>query len=252
MESVKSFQVLVSPVHNIIGPRFRCEHVQSIHIVNFTVGYVDECRNGSAQIDQGVQLYSGLGSAELGPREQFQTEVNGRRVQCVNRLSQIGDSRIFGVKFACFGDKYLGEVSEDPLVPALIGICKSCTANGPTNSQMVQFRWYGSQTRLDVSKAFPSGQLSKCHAQKLIETGERATWTPLGISGYAVPEVGQRKQVHDLREHQPTHMHTAPCQGADVTLKRDSKLKSIQPSMMYLRGKYPSFVHFLNFLTGQQ
>jgi hypothetical protein len=47
-------------------------------------------------------------------------------------------------------------------------------------------------------------------------------------------------------------MHAAPCQGAELAPGGHSKLKSIQPSMMSLCGKYPSFITNSDFLAGQQ
>jgi hypothetical protein len=47
-------------------------------------------------------------------------------------------------------------------------------------------------------------------------------------------------------------MHAAPCQGAELAPEGHSKSKSIQPSMLLLRGEYRSSAHFHNFLTGQQ
>jgi len=122
--------------------------------VDFTVGYMDKGRDGSAQIDQGVQLNGSLGSAKFGPWKQLQAEVDGCRVQRIDGLRQISDSGVLGVQFPCFGDQHLCEVSEDPPVPALIGIHESCSANGTTNPQMVQLRGHGSQARFDVPQTF--------------------------------------------------------------------------------------------------
>ena len=252
MEPVKSFQVLIATVHDVVGTGLWREHVQRIHIVDFPVGYVDESRDGTTQIDQGMQLHSRLGPAELGPRKQFQAEVDGRRVQRVDRLSQVDDGGNLGVQLPCFGDQYLGKVREDPPVPAFIGIRERCAANGTTNPQVVQLRRHGSQARLNIPKAFAGGQLGKGHAQELIEAGETATWTPLGVSGYTASEVRQWEQVHDLREYQPTDMHVSPCQGAGLAPEGHSKSKSIQPSMLYLLGEYRVSDDVLNFLTGQQ
>ena len=103
MESMEPFQILVAPVHDIVCTRLRSKDVQCVYIVDFSICYVDKRGNRSSHIDQCVQLYRSLGSAELGPRKQRQAQVDGRRIECIYRLSQIGYARIFGVQFSCLG-----------------------------------------------------------------------------------------------------------------------------------------------------
>lgn len=137
MKTMEPLQILVAPVHDVVGTGFWREFVQCLNIVAFTVGYVDKRRDRSAQVDQRVQLHGGLGSVELGPRKQFQTEIDGCRIQRVNRLREIGYGWILGIQFTCLGNQHLGEVGEDAPVPTLDGICERGTADGTTDPEVV-------------------------------------------------------------------------------------------------------------------
>ena len=48
MKSVKAFQILIAPIHNVVGARLWDENVERVDIVEFTVVYVNKCRNGAA------------------------------------------------------------------------------------------------------------------------------------------------------------------------------------------------------------
>ena len=96
---MESLKILVIPVHDVIGTGLWNDLVQSVDIVDCPVGYVDERRNRTAQVDQRMQFYSRLCPAELCPREKFQAEVDGRRIQRVKRLREVGNSCVLAIKF---------------------------------------------------------------------------------------------------------------------------------------------------------
>lgn len=56
------------------------------------------------------------------------------------------------------------------------------------------------QTCLDVSQAFPEGQLGKGHAQILIPTGEAFDLVVAVVSIDALAKFVHRKEIHQLRE----------------------------------------------------
>ena len=76
----------------------------------------------ATQIQQGVHLDSGLVLAELGPREQRKTQVNGRRIERVKIVIQFETDRIFGMKGPRYPDQIVCEVGEDAPVVLFVSI----------------------------------------------------------------------------------------------------------------------------------
>ena len=54
-------EVQVTTIHDIERPRLRNQKVEGIHVVQFPDRDVDEGRNASVQVQQGVQLDGGFG-----------------------------------------------------------------------------------------------------------------------------------------------------------------------------------------------
>ena len=72
---------------------------------------------------------------------------------------------------------------------------------------MVQLGRVGSEAGFDVSQAFAKSQLSKSHAQELVEMGERERRVTTGIFRHAPSEGVQRQMIHELREYQFSRIH---------------------------------------------
>ena len=182
MKAVKPFQVLISTIHDVVRAWLWSEYIQGVNIMDFAVCYVDKCRDGATQVDQRMQLHGGFGPTKLGPREQLKTEINGRRIESVNRLRQVSDCRILGIQISRLGDQHLGKVCEDAPVPLLVRIGQSRAGNGTTNSQVVELGRHRTEARLNVPQTLPTGQLSKGHAQELVHVGEGSRGTSIRIS----------------------------------------------------------------------
>ena len=202
---------------------------------------MDERRNGATQVDQRMQLHGGFGPAEFGPREQFQTEIDGSRIECVDCLRQVGNGRVLGVQISRLGYQNLGEVGKDAPVPLLVRIGQGRTGDGATNPQVVEFGGNGAEAGLDIPQALPAGQLGKGHAQKLVQVGEGPRGTTIRIPSRASTEVPQGQQVHDLSEHQPACMHGTPSQGAGSPPRGHSPLKSFHFQLCISRGEDHAF-----------
>jgi len=236
MEAVKSFQILITPIHDVVCTWFGSENIQRVDIVDFTVGYVDEGRYGATQVDQRMQLHGGLGPAELGPRKQFQAKIDGRRIESKDCLLQIRNGCVLGVQISRLGDQHLGEIGEDSPISLLVRIGQGCARNGSANPKVVELGRNGAKAGLDIAQTLPAGQLGKSHAQELVQVGEGSRGASIRISLSASMEISQGQEVHDLREHQPTCMHVTPCQGAESPPEGHSPVKSFHFPPCILHG----------------
>ena len=69
------------------------------------------------------------------------------------------------------------------------------------------FGCHGPEAGLDVAEALPVGELSEGQAEELVEAREAADLVLALVAGDAAPELGEREEVHQLREDQASGMH---------------------------------------------
>ena len=67
MQRVKPGEIDIAAIHDINGAGFGNKQVERMHVVQFTVGDVDEAWDISSQIKQGVHLNRRLGRPEVRP-----------------------------------------------------------------------------------------------------------------------------------------------------------------------------------------
>jgi hypothetical protein len=72
---------------------------------------------------------------------------------------------------------------------------------------VVQFGFHGIQTGFDIAEAVSTGQLSKCHTQKLIQAGELPDTVVAFVFQDTAVELALRQRVHELREEILASVH---------------------------------------------
>ena len=117
MDFVKTSEIDITSIHEINGPRFYPEMVEDFYVVNFSVSNIDQGRDTSSQIQEGMQLDSSFSFAKLGPREKSQTQIDGRGIQGVNRLLQIETEIFVGIKRSGDVDEHLSEIGINAPIP---------------------------------------------------------------------------------------------------------------------------------------
>ena len=81
MEGIQTLEVHVGSIHDIHSARLANQLVQDADVVDLAVRDPNEAGNPAAQLQQGMQLDGGPGTPERSPREQGQTQVEGRGVE---------------------------------------------------------------------------------------------------------------------------------------------------------------------------
>jgi hypothetical protein len=208
-EAVEALEIDVAPVHHIEGARLDRQQVENRHVVHFSVGNMHETRNAAAQIEQRVQLDGSLLAAKLGPREQAQAEVDGRRVEGIDSLIQVHGERLANVQLAGSANQHLRKIGIDSPIVNAVGIGQRAPRNLAAKAGVVQFRSQGVETRLDVPQAFAKRKLRESQAQKLIATRETALTTMAVIPPDTGVEFVPGQEVHELCEHQWTRVHAS-------------------------------------------
>lgn len=86
------------------------------------VGDMNKAWNRASEIQQCMQIDSGLDESERSPGEHRDAKMDGRGVQCVDGVRKV-DAEIFvAIERPCPGDRFLSEVGGDTPVQGLVGI----------------------------------------------------------------------------------------------------------------------------------
>jgi len=78
-----------------------------------------------------------------------------------------------GVKDSGLADQDMGEVGIDAPVADLIGMSQSIARYVSSKAHVIKFLLIASKAGLDVSEAFPIGELGETHTKELIPAGKR-------------------------------------------------------------------------------
>src|ERR1044072_8938642 len=113
--------------------------VESLDIVHFSAGNKDKTGNVAAQVDQRVQFDGSLAPTKSCPRKKCQTEIDGRRIEGIDRLLEIDAQGIAGIEFSGTSNQDGGEIGVDAPVPVLVGLGQSVAGNIAANAHVVQF-----------------------------------------------------------------------------------------------------------------
>src|SRR6266851_5432380 len=204
---------------------------------------VEESRNVAAQIQQGVQLDGRFGQAERGPRKYRQTEIDGGRVERIDRLPQFDAERFPHIQTPGDSDQALGEIRVDTPVAHGVGIGQRVASHRRTNSEVIELATLCVQAYLDVPKALPVRQLCEGHAQELVQAGKRLHFKLPVIACDATAKSGQRKMLHELCEHQLALVHratprNAASQGRKNKIRNSNRDQEYQSHMRFSSTTY--------------
>ncbi len=117
VQSMQFLEVVVAPIHDIEGNGIRNQHVEDIDHAPLAVADVDEARNVALQFEWRMHLHRSFGAAKRPPRKHRQTQVDGRRIQGIDRLGQIDAEGFVDIQPAGNADQTLGEVGIDAPIP---------------------------------------------------------------------------------------------------------------------------------------
>jgi hypothetical protein len=239
VERIQSRKIGIPAVHDIQGSRLDGELVEEIDIVHGTVGNAQKTGDRALQVEQGVHLDGAFVFAKLGPGKQGQTQVDGRRVEGVDRLIQFDAERLVGIQRPRVGDQPLGQVGIDSPRSSFVGVGQRAFGHRPPKPDMIQFGMKGPQTGLDVAETFAKSQLGEDHAEKLVVARKGSVAMVAPIPTDTGVERMARNEIHQLRENHAIEIHEAALSNTSGRfLYRSSNRK--QPfslaTLCHLRG----------------
>ena len=175
--------------------------------MHFSVRNAKKTGDIAAQIEQRVKLDGSLPASKRGPGKQRETQIDGRRIESIDRPFQIDSERLVAIKFSRALDECLCKVGVNAPVAFAVGVGQCAACNATAKSHVIKFRLDRSQTDFDVAQTFAVSQLCKRHRQKLIATREVPCPIVASITPDAFVEIVPRKEFHELCEDQLATVH---------------------------------------------
>jgi len=231
MKSEEAAIIDIAAVEDIEAAGLGNEIVQNPHIVRFSICNLDKRGDRASQIEKGMEFDGRFGAAEYCPREKRQTQIDGGRIEGIDRVFEF-ESQIFaGVKRAGLRDEDLGEVGIDAPIARFVGMGQGVSGDAPPKSHVVEPILHGSKTGLDIAKAFAIGQLGEGQAEELIETREAFDLEVAAVAPNAFSKFVKRQEVHNLREDTRRGIHRSLLavlgrKGDNNTKMRSNRLRA--------------------------
>ena len=101
MQLVKSGEIQIAAIHQVIRTGFDHQIVEDIDLVGLAVGDVNEAGDRAAQVEQRVQFDGRLCGSKRCPRIHRQTQIDGGGVEGIDRRIEIHTKRLAGIQRAC-------------------------------------------------------------------------------------------------------------------------------------------------------
>jgi hypothetical protein len=148
-----------------------------------------------------------LGGAEVGPAEQGQRQIDGRRVQRIDRVLQLDAQVLADIQPPRLGHQSHGQIAPESPVAVLVRLGQRGTCDGPGESKVVERLGLRVQAGLDIAQAVPPSQLGKDHADELLAASEMASALRRAVSTRKAVECLPVDEVENLGQHETAGVH---------------------------------------------
>ena len=145
-------EIEVAPIHDVNGRRFRNQKIERIDIVHLAVGNMYKTRDVSTQVQKRMHFDRCFGASKRRPWEQRKAQVDGRGVECINRIREIETQVFFGVKLAGLGNESLRKLGIDSPVSSLVGVGQRRAPDRRPNTHVIKLGRLGRETSLDIAQ----------------------------------------------------------------------------------------------------
>ena len=207
VQPMQAREVQIAAIHDVKRARLPNEFVKDVHVVDAARRDNNDGGEVAMQSQKGVQFDGGFATAETGPREERQTQINGGGVQRVGGGLQFNAEGLVSVEGGGLLDENMSEVGEDAPVPGFIGVGQGAAGDGVSKARVIKLRTESGQTSFDVAETFAPGQLSESQDEKLFVSGEFADAEVAVVMRDALVELVFGEEVEELGEDGATFVH---------------------------------------------
>ncbi len=207
METMKSGEVQIAAIHDVEGTGHPDQLIKDVHVVN--TGWSDNDDGGKVALEreQRVKFDGGLVSAEGGPWEQREAQVNGGGIQRVSGGLKFKAEGFIRVERGGLLNEDVSEAGKDTPVAFFVGVGQRAAGDGLANAGVIEFRAEGSQAGFDVAQTFAPRQLCEGQHEKLFVSGEFADAKVAVVTGDTLVEFVFGQEVEELGEDGATFVH---------------------------------------------
>ncbi len=170
VDHMQTGKIEIAAIEDIDRAGFDGNLIDDIDLVDLSVSNDDYGGNTAPQIQKGMQFDRALALSKDGPGEKRQTQIDDCGIQGVYGVCQFYPEVLADIQSSGLGDQDLSEIGVDPPVPHLVGIGQGVSRDLSPDAHVIEFVLGSPETGLNISQAFPVGQLGKCHAEKLVPT----------------------------------------------------------------------------------
>ena len=173
MHRVKPCEVQITPIHDVDRSGLQHQDVERFDVAQLAVGDVDEAgeseaRGLAAQVEQRMHLHRRLRGAKQRPRKERQAQVDGRRIQRVDRVRKLDAKAVARIELARLFDQVLGKFCVNTPVARLVGIGQRRALGLLPQTHVVELGRLRREADFDVAQALAVRQLREGHHAELI------------------------------------------------------------------------------------
>ena len=211
MNHKQSLEIQVPAIEQVVRAGLDVQQVQGVDLVCLAVADVNECGDGAAQVQQGVQLDSRFVRSKRRPGINRKAQVYRRSVEDIDCYVQVDRQRVLGIQGPRHAKQVLREVGVDLQRLGCIGIGQGVARNGlAAQPYVMQPLGLSTQIDFDATQRLALGQLSEGHGQELVHAGEVLDLVIATLRGHALTKSAQGQNRHELRENKLALVHGGP------------------------------------------
>jgi len=200
-------EIDIAPIHDVDCARLREQQVERVNVVQLAIRNVDEARDVTAQVQERVHLDRRLGRAEMRPRKDRQTKIDGRRVERIDRVGEVETQILVDVQPSRLGDQSLGQLRvmrQSRVSLASASVERRTGSRKPWNrvsrpAPTSRFRWSRRLSRV--------GQLGERHGPIMLGAGQRPHPLIAAVPRDNPRERAPRQKIHQLSEKRLATVH---------------------------------------------
>ena len=197
----------VSTIQYIESSCLEEDPIQSVDVVDSSLRDSDECGNRAAQVDHGMELDGRLSSSKTGPWKEVHAQVDSGGVDGIDNLVDFQNVSIRCIQLPSLADENLSELEIDFPASMLVGVREVGPRRRSANAHRVEQVGLRFEAGLDVSQAFPVGELGECHAKELVPRRKAPARPRHGMVGNAAIELLAVNHIGYLREDETASIH---------------------------------------------
>ena len=121
--------------------------------------------------------------------------------------SQLHPEGLGGVERPGDSDEDLDKVSHDSLIARVVRIDQRAPGHGSPDAHVIEPGLHRAEAGLDVAQALAVGQVGEGQTDEQVETREATDLVVALLATPAATELGQRQEIHHMREDRSADMH---------------------------------------------